>query len=125
MAIIEPTANTLQLVESKLFHLIADATKIIGNNLNIQTALFLPIIPNGIKIDTEKDLYKYFNFTKEEVDEIEKYNIPKYTNCELSCKGKSALNNDSMRCTRKKSRVDKNNKNNNKNNKNKTKKIKK
>jgi hypothetical protein len=88
LAIIEPTLNTLQLIESKLFHYIAGATKIIGNNFNIQTSLFLPIIPSEIKIQNDKDLYKYFNFSSEEIEEIEKYTIPEYVKCELLCKEK-------------------------------------
>ena len=54
VAIIEPSTNTLQLIQSKLFHYIADATKIIGNNFNIQTSLFLPIIDEKkIKINNQ------------------------------------------------------------------------
>ena len=78
IAIVEPTANTLQLVQSRLFHYLADATKIIGNNFNIQTALFLPAIPASILIQNSNDLYDYFEFTEEERTEIEKWTIPCY-----------------------------------------------
>lgn len=79
VSIIEPSTNTLQLIQSKLFHYIADATKIIGNNFNIQTSLFLPIIDEKkIKINNQLELYQYFNFSNEEIEEVEKYSIPQY-----------------------------------------------
>jgi hypothetical protein len=79
VAIIEPSTNTLQLIQSKLFHYIADATKIIGNNFNIQTSLFLPIIDEKkIKINNQLELYQYFDFSNEEIEEVEKYSIPQY-----------------------------------------------
>ena len=79
VAIIEPSSNTLQLIQSKLFHYIADATKIIGNNFNIQTSLFLPVIDEKkIKINNQLELYQYFNFSNEEIEEIEQYSIPQY-----------------------------------------------
>ena len=84
VAIIEPSSNTLQLIQSKLFHYIADATKIIGNNFNIQTSLFLPIIDEKkIKIKNQVELYQYFNFSNEEIEEVEKYSIPQYNINEL------------------------------------------
>jgi len=79
VAIIEPSPNTLQLIQSKLFHYIADATKIIGNNFNIQTSLFLPMIDEKkININNQLELYQYFNFSNEEIEEVEKYSIPQY-----------------------------------------------
>ena len=79
VSIIEPSTNTLQLIQSKLFHYIADATKIIGNNFNIQTSLFLPIIDEKkIKINNQLELYQYFDFSNEEIEEVEKYSIPQY-----------------------------------------------
>ena len=84
VAIIEPSSNTLQLIQSKLFHYIADATKIIGNNFNIQTSLFLPMIDEKkIKINNQAELYQYFNFSNEEIEEVEKYSIPQYNINEL------------------------------------------
>lgn len=84
VAIIEPSSNTLQLIQSKLFHYIADATKIIGNNFNIQTSLFLPIIDEKkIKINNQLELYQYFNFSNEEIEEVEKYSIPQYNMNEI------------------------------------------
>jgi hypothetical protein len=79
VSIIEPSTNTLELIQSKLFHYIADATKIIGNNFNIQTSLFLPIIDEKkIKINNQLELYQYFDFSNEEIEEVEKYSIPQY-----------------------------------------------
>jgi len=84
VAIIEPSPNTLQLIQSKLFHYIADATKIIGNNFNIQTSLFLPIIDEKkININNQLELYQYFDFSNEEIEEVEKYSIPQYNMNEL------------------------------------------
>ena len=84
VAIIEPSSNTLQLIQSKLFHYIADATKIIGNNFNIQTSLFLPMIDEKkIKINNQAELYQYFNFSNEEIEEVEKYSIPQYNMNEI------------------------------------------
>lgn len=85
LAICEPSTNTLQLIQSKLFHYLADATKIIGNNFNIQTSLFLPLIPSSMTITNVEDLYDYFGFTLEQRKEIEKWAIPEYTKCELLC----------------------------------------
>jgi hypothetical protein len=84
--ILEPTQNTLNLIQSKLFHYIADATKIIGNNFNIQTSLFLPLIDNKEKINNEQELYAYFGLTKEEIAEIENNAfIPNYPMIEIAC----------------------------------------
>jgi hypothetical protein len=54
IGIINPSANTLQLIQSPLFHYIANSTKIIGNNFNIKTSHFLPIIPETIEINNLK-----------------------------------------------------------------------
>ena len=84
IAIIDPSPNTLQLVQSKLFHYLVNATKIIGNNFNIQTALFLPLISaEEIAIHNAEDLYDYFEFSAEERKEIELCAIPKYKTNEL------------------------------------------
>ena len=98
IAIIEPSKNTLYLVNSKLFHYITNATKIIGNNFNIQTSTFLPQITkyNGnvtspITIRNELDLYKYFKFTKDEIYAINKIIIPDYNKNKLSCHYKQII----------------------------------
>jgi hypothetical protein len=91
IGIINPSQNTIQLIESSLFHFIVNATKIIGNNFNIKTSLYLPIIPETIKIKNINDLYKFFDFTKDEIIKINKYSIPSYENTELSCDGKMKI----------------------------------
>jgi hypothetical protein len=98
IAIIKPSKNTLCLVNSKLFHYITNATKIIGNNFNIQTALFLPKIKihkgvtnSSITIRNEGDLYKYFTFTKDEINAINKMAIPIYNKNKLSCHDKQII----------------------------------
>jgi hypothetical protein len=91
IGIINPSQNTIQLIESSLFHFIVNATKIIGNNFNIKTSLYLPIIPDTIKIKNINDLYKFFDFTKDEIIKINKYSIPSYENTELSCDGKMKI----------------------------------
>jgi hypothetical protein len=91
VGIIDPTDNTNQFIQSPLFHYISNATKIIGNNFNIKTSLFLPIIPENILIKNKNDLYKYFDFTDDEISKINSYSIPKYTLQELTCDGKSLL----------------------------------
>ena len=92
IGIINPSANTLQFIQSPLFHYIANSTKIIGNNFNIKTSLFLPIIPEDIKIKDVNDLYKYFDFSKDEITNINSFSIPTYKDQELSCDGKTLLN---------------------------------
>lgn len=83
MVILEPSPNTLQLVNSSLFHYIAGATKIIGNNFNKKTSLFLPLIDDKIKISCTSELYSYLKLSKTEIAEIEKTSIPKYDTKEL------------------------------------------
>jgi len=83
IAIINPSQNTLQFIQSSLFHYISNSTKIIGNNFNIKTSLFLPIIPIHIEIKNTNDLYDYFNFTKDEINQINHYSIPCYNLNEL------------------------------------------
>jgi len=80
--ILNPSKNTLQFVQSKLFHYVINATKIIGNNINIKTKM-VPIIPEDITINNEQDLYDYFHFTAEEIAEISVTRIPSYINVEL------------------------------------------
>lgn len=89
IGIINPSANTLQFIQSPLFHYIANSTKIIGNNFNIKTSIFLPIIPEDIKIKDVNDLYNYFEFSKDEITKINCYSIPTYSKQELSCDGKN------------------------------------
>ena len=79
LAIVEPTINTQQLIHSKLFHYIAGATKIIGNNFNKYTENFLPIIETS-NITNSNDLYRFFNFTQREIKKIEKKKIPIFSN---------------------------------------------
>lgn len=83
VCIVNPSQNTLQFIESPLFHYIVNSTKIIGNNFNIKTSIFLPIIPDNIIITNLSDLYNYFGFTEAEIADIRKYHIPKYSNTEL------------------------------------------
>jgi hypothetical protein len=61
IGIINPSANTLQFIQSPLFHYIANSTKIIGNN----------------------------EFSKDEITKIICYSIPTYSKQELSCDGKN------------------------------------
>jgi len=88
VGIIDPSINTVQFIQSSLFHYIANATKIIGNNFNKQTSLFLPIIPPDIKIKNETDLYNYIGCTHDEITQINRISIPSYTEQLLSCDGK-------------------------------------
>ncbi len=92
IAILNPSQNTLQFIQSPLFHYIASSTKIIGNNFNIKTSTFLPIIPQDVKINDVNDLYNYFNFTQTEISMVNKVSIPIYKNQYLSCDGKMLLN---------------------------------
>lgn len=89
IAIINPSLTTIKFIQSPLFHYIADSTKIIGNNFNIKTSSFLPIIPQ--KIETNNDLYRYFNFTKDEINKINEFSIPEYELCHLSRYGKTLI----------------------------------
>ena len=92
VAIINPSKNTLQFIQSALFHYITSSTKIIGNNFNIKTSTFLPIISQDVKINDVNDLYNYFNFTPSEISMINKFSIPIYKTQYLSCDGKTLLN---------------------------------
>jgi hypothetical protein len=92
IGIINPSVNTLQFIQSPLFHYIANSTKIIGNNFNIKTSLFLPIIPENIKIKDVNDLYNYFGFSPDEIAKINIFSIPTYKDQQLSCDGKTLLN---------------------------------
>jgi hypothetical protein len=78
IGIINPSINTLQFIQSPLFHYIANSTKIIGNNFNIKTTIFLPIIPENIKINNAEDIYKYFDFSPDEITNINSFSIPIY-----------------------------------------------
>lgn len=91
IGIINPSSNTLQFIQSSLFHYIANSTKIIGNNFNIKTSLFLPIIPENIKIKDVNDLYNYFGFSLDEIAKINIFSIPTYKDQQLSCDGKTLL----------------------------------
>ena len=92
IGIINPSSNTLQFIQSPLFHYIANSTKNIGNNFNIKTSLFLPIIPENIKIKDVNDLYNYFEFSPDEIAKINIFSIPTYKYQQLSCDGKTLLN---------------------------------
>lgn len=92
IGIINPSVNTLQFIQSPLFHYIANSTKIIGNNFNVKTSLFLPIIPENIKIKDVNDLYNYFGFSPDEIAKINIFSIPTYKDQQLSCDGKTLLN---------------------------------
>jgi len=92
IGIINPSVNTLQFIQSPLFHYIANSTKIIGNNFNIKTSLFLPIISENIKIKNVNDLYNYFGFTPDEIIKINSFSIPIYKDQYLACDGKTLLN---------------------------------
>lgn len=94
IGILNPSANTLQLIQSPLFHYITDSVKIIGNNFNIKTSLYLPIIPEDIKIKDVNDLYNYFEFSLDEIAKINHFSVPIYKNQQLSCDGKTLLNGD-------------------------------
>jgi hypothetical protein len=96
IGIINPSENTLQFIQSSLFHYIANSTKIIGNNFNIKTSLFLPIIPKDIKIKSVNDLYKYFGFSLDEISKINSFSIPTYKDQQLSCDGKTLLNGNTI-----------------------------
>jgi hypothetical protein len=96
IGIINPSENTLQFIQSPLFHYIANSTKIIGNNFNIKTTLFLPIIPENIKIKSVNDLYNYFDFSLDEITKINSFSIPTYKDQLLSCDGKTLLNGSTI-----------------------------
>jgi hypothetical protein len=83
LAIINPDVNTIKLIQSPLFHYIANSTKVIGNNFNIKTAMFLPLIHSSFTIKSDSDLYKIFDFNEEEIKLINNYSIPIYKAQEL------------------------------------------
>jgi hypothetical protein len=83
IAILNPDGNTIKLIQSPLFHYIADSTKVIGNNFNIKTSSFLPLIHSSFKIETDSDLYNFFEFNEDEIKMINKYSIPVYKVQEL------------------------------------------
>ena len=86
--ILNPSKNTIRFVNSPLFHYIANAMKIIGNNFNKKINVYYPVIPEDNIIKNNDDIYKYFQFTKDEINQVEKYSVPTYVHQELSCKGK-------------------------------------
>ena len=96
IGIINPSTNTLQFIQSPLFHYIANSTKIIGNNFNVKTSLFLPIIPENINIKGVNDLYSYFGFSTDEIAKINNFSVPKYKDQFLSCDGKTLLNGNKI-----------------------------
>jgi len=83
VAILEPNSTTLQLLHSNLFHYISDATKIIGNNFNIQTALFLPNI--GATFESDAALYAYLHLDASELTDLAPYVPPTYATTEILC----------------------------------------
>ena len=54
-----------------------------GNNFNIKTAMFLPLIHSSFTIESDSDLYKIFDFNEEEIKLINNYSIPIYKAQEL------------------------------------------
>ena len=78
--VLEPSQNTLKLINSKLFFYLSNATKIIRTNFNKDIGLFLPEIDDVIILDSCLSLYKYFNFDSNEIFYIENTEIPKYKN---------------------------------------------
>ena len=85
--ILNPSKNTIRFVYSPLFHYIANAMKIIGNNFNKKTNVYYPVIPKNNMMKNNDDIYKYFELTKDEIRDIEKYTTPTYIRNELSCEG--------------------------------------
>jgi len=88
VAVLNPSTQTRLLMGSKLFQYLANATKIIGNNFNIATEYYLPMISTTHKIKTERDLYDFFGFSSEEIKEVERTRIPQYANKFLGCSKK-------------------------------------
>lgn len=86
--ILNPSKNTIRFVYSPLFHYIANAMKIIGNNFNKKTNVYYPVIPKDYIMKNNNDIYKYFQLTKDEINQVEEYSVPTYAHQELSCKGK-------------------------------------
>ncbi len=82
LGILNPTHNTVHFIQSRLFQYISNATKIIGNNFNKKTSLFLPLLPD-IRICNEEDLYDYFEFTEEERNQIRSIKLPTFPMTEL------------------------------------------
>mgnify|MGYP006132104447 FL=1 len=91
IGIINPSGNTIRFIQSPLFHYITESTKIIGNNFNIKTSMFLPIIPENIVINEVDDLYNYFELTSGEIDKINGFKIPTYKNIEISHDSKQPI----------------------------------
>ena len=85
VAVLKPSPQTKLLIESKLFQYLANATKIIGNNFNIETEKYLPFISKSDNVKTPRDLYRFFGFTEKEINEIERTRIPHYANKFLGC----------------------------------------
>jgi len=83
LGVLNPDKNTVQLIQSPLFHYIANATKIIGNNFNKRASLFLPVLPESLTLSNHDDLYDYFEFTQEERMEINKTKVPVFKEIEL------------------------------------------
>ena len=83
IAIINPDSNTIKLIQSPLFHYIVNSTKVIGNNFNIKTSMFLPLIDSSLKIENDSDLYDFFEFNEDEIKTINKYSIPIYKRQEV------------------------------------------
>lgn len=83
LGILNPDKNTVQLIQSPLFHYIANATKIIGNNFNKKASLFLPVLPNTLSLSSHDNMYDYFEFTEEERMEINRMKIPHFKDIEI------------------------------------------
>lgn len=102
VAVLKPSPQTKLLIESKLFHYLANATKIIGNNFNIATEYYLPLISASQKIKSKQDLYRFFGFTEKEIREIERTRIPHYANKFLGCTKKKRNTKMKTKKTKKK-----------------------
>ena len=88
VAVLKPSPQTKVLIRSKLFQYLANATKIIGNNFNIATENYLPLLNRSENIKTSQDLYDYFGFSSEEITEIERTRFLLYENKLLGCSRK-------------------------------------
>jgi SAM-dependent methyltransferase len=102
VAVLKPSPQTKLLIESKLFQYLANATKIIGNNFNIETEKYLPFISKSDNVKTPRDLYRFFGFTEKEIHEIDRTRIPHYANKFLGCTKKKRNTKTRTKKTKKK-----------------------
>jgi SAM-dependent methyltransferase len=102
VAVLKPSPKIKILIRSKLFQYLANATKIIGNNFNIETEKYLPLLNRSENIKTSQDLYDYFGFSAEEIKEIERRRFPIYENKFLGCTKKKRNTKTKTKKTKKK-----------------------